>query len=402
MKKHRLRVFRSPIERFREFIQEQQSVGIVIIFATLLSLFLSNFLLRENYTNIWHEPISLSFIKSTFSTNLELIINDMLMPIFFLLVGLEIKREVVAGALSNIKTAILPIVAAIGGMLFPAVIYLLFNYGNPNVSGWAIPTATDIAFALAIMTILGNKVPLSLKLLLTTLAVVDDLGAIIVIAVFYTAKINFIYLAFAVVAYIILLLFNSFKVKMLELYLLVGIMLWFFILQSGIHATIAGVMVATAIPYNNNKEDNLIDRLEKVIHLPVNFFILPLFAMCNTAIIIDVSYIQHIGDALSLGIIIGLVVGKTLGIFSFVYIFTKTRLLSLPKDINLIQLIGMAMLGGIGFTMSIFITMLAFKTDQQILAAKLNIMIASLIAGVFGYTILYLNDSKNNDRQKNT
>lgn len=402
MKKRRFRVFRSPIERFKEFIQEQQSVGIVIILATLLSLFLSNFLLRENYTHIWHEVISLSFINTTFATNLELIINDMLMPIFFLLVGLEIKREVVAGALSNIKTAILPIVAAIGGMLFPAVIYLLFNYGSPNVSGWAIPTATDIAFALAIMTILGNKVPLSLKLLLTTLAVVDDLGAIIVIAVFYTAKINFIYLALAIAAYIILLLYNSFKVKILELYLLVGIMLWFFILQSGIHATIAGVMVATAIPYNNNKEDNLIDRLEKVIHLPVNFLILPLFAMCNTAIIIDVSYIQHIGDALSLGIIIGLVVGKTLGIFSFVYIFTKTRLLSLPKDINLIQLIGMAMLGGIGFTMSIFITMLAFKTDQQILAAKLNIMIASLIAGVFGYTILYLNDSKNNDRQKNT
>lgn len=398
MKKRRLRVFRSPIERFKEFIQEQQSVGIVIILATLLSLLLSNFLLRENYTHIWHEVISLSFIHTTFATNLELIINDMLMPIFFLLVGLEIKREVVAGALSNIKTAMLPIVAAIGGMLFPAVIYLLFNFGSPNASGWAIPTATDIAFALAIMTILGNKVPLSLKLLLTTLAVVDDLGAIIVIAVFYTAKINFIYLALAIAAYIILLLFNSFKVKILELYLLVGIMLWFFILQSGIHATIAGVMVATAIPYNNNKEDNLIDRLEKVIHLPVNFLILPLFAMCNTAIIIDVSYIQHIGDALSLGIIIGLVIGKTLGIFSFVYIFTKTKLLSLPKDINLTQLIGMAMLGGIGFTMSIFITMLAFKTDQQILAAKLNIMIASLIAGILGYTILYFNYSKNNDR----
>ena len=315
-------------------------------------------------------------------------INDGLMAIFFLLIGLELEREVYDGELSTIQNALLPMAGALGGMIVPAGIFLVFNYGTPTQSGAGIPMATDIAFALGILSLLGNKVPASLKIFLTALAVIDDLGAIIIIAIFYTKTIVWMYLLIALSIWAFLFLLNRFKIHNLIPYIIGGIGLWYCMLHSGVHATIAGVMLAFVIPFGNggNKSPSFI--LQHFLHKPIAFIILPLFALANTAITIGENAHTIIFESYSIGIMLGLVIGKGLGIFLFCMIALALGICTLPTEIKKIHIIGAAFLGGIGFTMSIFITMLAFDDDIIINNAKLVILVSSFVAGLIGFLIL--------------
>lgn len=313
------------------------------------------------------------------------------MAIFFLLIGLELEREIYVGELSNIKDAILPITGAFGGMVVPALLYLSFNLGTKTHSGYGIPMATDIAFAIGILSLLGNKVPLSLKVFLTALAVIDDLGAILMIALFYTKTIYFTNLLISLSIFVGLLLMKRLKVKSLILYLIGGIFMWYFMLNSGVHATITGILLAFAIPFGDGGENTISHKLQNWLHKPVAFIIIPLFALSNTAIIIGKDWMTTFSETYSLGIIIGLCIGKPLGILSFIYLAVKLKLTELPKDVNWNQLLGVGFLGGIGFTMSIFITLLAFDDSQIINNSKFMILIASFISGTIGF--IWLNKS---------
>lgn len=347
-----------------------------MITTSVLSLLLANSNDGESFVHFWHTKVADLF-------SVEWFINDVLMSFFFLLVGLEIKREIVAGALANRKAAALPVVAAIGGMLFPALLFTLFNYNQPTASGWAIPTATDIAFALAILNIVRKYVPGNAVVMLSTLAVADDLGAVLVIALFYTAELNFMALLIAAILFGILLLCNKMNVKKLFIYLILGIILWFAVWQSGVHATIAGVLLAFAIPFSKDEKSpfqTLLHLLEK----PVNYAVLPLFALCNTAIIIEAEYIQSITSPLALGIISGLVLGKVTGVFSFSWLAVKSGWASLPSLLRWKHVFGLGLLSGIGFTMSVFVTLLAFSDTIIIAQAKLYIIIASCISATAG------------------
>ena len=319
-------------------------------------------------------------------------INDGLMAIFFLLIGLELKRELYKGELSNIKNALLPIFAAIGGIVVPALIHLAFNYGTPTQSGIGIPMATDIAFALGALALLGNRVPASLKVFLTALAVMDDLGAIIVIAIFYTAKLSTIYLFGAIVVFGILFLLKKAQVMSLIPYLLGGVLMWFFMLESGIHATIAGVLLAFAIPFSDIEDDETSPcyKLESFLHNPVAFVILPIFALANTGIVIGADWLQSLSTTNSLGVLGGLIIGKPIGIALMSFAVVAIGICRLPLDLNRKHIIGAGFLGGIGFTMSIFITNLAFTDSSVINNAKMAILLASLAAGTIGFVWLKL------------
>lgn len=341
---------------------------------------LANSSFSEEYLCIWHFPIA--------NHPAEHWINDGLMAIFFLLIGLELEREVYIGELSKLKDAILPIFGALGGMLFPALLYLVFNFSTPTRSGFGIPMATDIAFAVGILSLLGNRVPLSLKIFLTALAVIDDLGAIIMIAVFYTKTIYFTNLLLSLSIFVLLLIMNRLKVKSLILYLIGGVFMWYFMLHSGVHATITGILLAFAIPFGDGGEDSTSYKLQSWLHFPVAFVVIPLFALCNTAISIGKDWMQIISEPYSLGILFGLTIGKPLGIVSFIFIAIKLKLTKLPKDVNWNQLIAVGFLGGIGFTMSIFITLLAFDDNQIINNSKFMILIASFISGAIGFVWL--------------
>ena len=373
----------------RQFMNSERSGGFVLIFCTLASLILTNSSIGKYYLAIW------DFHVGTHS--LAHWINDGLMAIFFLLVGLELIQEIREGELSNIKRASLPISAALGGMLIPAAIYLFLNYGKDTESGYGIPMATDIAFALGILSLLGNRVPTSLKVFLTALAVIDDLGAILVIALFYTTSFSWISFLCSIAIFISLLLLNKvFKIKNIFPYILGGIFMWFFMLQSGIHATIAGVLLAITIPFEKKQPECLSNKMQHALHYPVTFFILPLFALANTAIIIEGGWERSVAEPFALGIILGLVIGKPVGIILFSMIMVKLKLSSLPNGVKWKEMIGVAMLGGIGFTMSIFITLLAFKDNMQYINdSKLMILIASLAAGIAGYVWLNFVLSKN-------
>ncbi|MDQ3253818.1 MAG: Na+/H+ antiporter NhaA [Acidobacteriota bacterium] len=371
---------------FRNFFESEKSSGIVLIICTVVSLLLANSIIGAKYLSIWHVYVG--------GLSVEHWINDALMAVFFLLIGLELERELYNGELSNFKNALLPIVAAIGGICVPASIHFALNSGTPTQAGLGIPMATDIAFALGVLALVGSRVPASLKVFLTALAVMDDLGAIIVIAVFYTAQLSIAYLIGALAVFGLLVALNRFfRMMSLVPYLLGGALMWFLMLKSGVHATIAGVLLAFAIPFSAKEDDeeSPSHRLEHFLHKPVAFIILPIFALANTGIFIGAEWAQNLTSANSSGIIAGLVVGKPLGIMLLSFVAVTIGICKLPLDLNWWHVFGAGLLGGIGFTMSIFITNLAFVGNvETINASKMAILLASLTAGTIGFLWLKL------------
>lgn len=371
---------------FKRFSESEKSGGILLVICTVVSLLLANSIIGANYLSIWQILVGgLSF---------EHWINDALMAVFFLLIGLELEREFYSGELSNFKNALLPIFAALGGICLPALIHFLLNSGTPTQAGIGIPIATDIAFALGVLALLGSRVPASLKVFLTALAVMDDLGAIIIIAVFYTTQLSIAYLISAIAIFCLLVVLNRFfRVMSLIPYLLGGALMWFLMLKSGVHATIAGVLLAFAIPFSakDDDEESPSYRLEHFLQKPVAFIILPIFALANTGIVIGPDWAQNLTSANSWGIIGGLVLGKPLGIMLFSFVSVSIGICRLPFDLNWRHLFGAGLLGGIGFTMSIFITNLAFvRNAEMINASKMAILLASLTAGTIGFLWLRL------------
>jgi NhaA family Na+:H+ antiporter len=378
MKKTIKRIYNSNL--FNEFFESEKATGLILIACTVFSLFMANSIFGSQYLHTWHMKLG--------GESLEYWINDGLMTIFFLLIGLELEREIYEGELSNIKDALLPIFAALGGMLVPAGLYLLLNYGGIAQAGAGIPMATDIAFALGILSLLGNRVPLSLKIFLTALAVIDDLGAIMVIAIFYTKTILWSNLFYALGTMLVLFILNRMKVKSLIPYLIGGVIMWWFMLHSGIHATVTGVLLAFVIPFGNGDKNSTSSILQHFLHKPVGFLILPLFALANTAIVISSNIGETIAQHYSIGIALGLIVGKPLGIYLFSLLAVSLGICKLPSDMNWKTIIGVGFLGGIGFTMSIFITLLAFDDKTIISNAKFIILLSSLIAGIIGFVFL--------------
>ncbi len=373
---------------FREFLASEQTSGILLIICTIASLLLANSSLGTAYLDFWHSaagftagPISLNF-------TLEQWVNDGLMTVFFLLVGLEIERELYIGELADLKQAMLPIAAAAGGMLVPALIHFLLNHGTVTQRGAGIPMATDIAFAIGVLALFGSTVPLSLKIFLTALAIIDDLGAIIIIALFYTGSLSLGYLVAALGIFALLLVINRLGVNRLWAYLMPGVCLWYCLLQSGVHATLAGVLLAFAIPFRRGDERSPSYQLQHFLHKPVAFLIMPLFALANTGILLGPDWADSLTSLNSLGIFGGLVLGKPLGICLFSLLAIKLGLSRLPKGVDWQHLLGAGFLGGIGFTMSIFITLLAFNDPHLIQNAKIAVMLSSLTAGIIGAAIL--------------
>jgi len=371
---------------FKNIFASSKSGGILLIICTILSLIATNSILGANYLSLWQTYIG--------GLSLEHWINDGLMAIFFLFIGLELEREFYVGELSDFRNALLPIFAAIGGLCLPALIHFILNVGTETQAGIGIPMATDIAFALGVLAILGNRVPASLKIFLTAFAVMDDLGAIIIIAVFYTGQFELWYLVGALAIWVLLVAANRFlKVMSLVPYLIGGALMWFLMLKSGVHATIAGVLLAFAIPFSAKQDDAKSPsyRLENALHKPVAFFILPIFALCNTGIVIGADWAQNLTTANSLGIIGGLVVGKPLGVTLLSFFAVAVGICRLPLDLNWRHVFGAGLLGGIGFTMSIFITNLAFVGNAETInASKMAILLASLTAGTIGFVWLKL------------
>ena len=370
---------------FKDFFESEKSGGLILLSVTILSLLLANSPFQREYIAFWETNIG--------SHSITHWINDGLMAIFFLLIGLELEREMYQGELSSIKNASLPIFGALGGMIVPAGLFLLLNFGTITQNGAGIPMATDIAFAIGILSLLGSRVPTSLKVFLTALAVIDDIGAILVIAVFYTDNIAFINLliAFAIMGFLFIL--NRRKVHNLIPYLIGGAGMWYFMLNSGVHATITGVLLAFVIPFGDGSKKTSSYKLQHFLHKPVAFFILPLFAIANTGIAIGHDWHEGLNHPNTIGIILGLVVGKPLGIWLFSFLAVSLGICTLPKDLKWSNIVGAGMLGGIGFTMSIFITLLAFKNDGEevITYSKIAILIASFIAGTIGFLWLKFN-----------
>ena len=371
---------------YKDFFESEKSGGLVLIAFTLISLAIANSAFGSSYLHFWENSFA--------GHSIEHWINDGLMTIFFLLIGLELEREIYQGELSNIKDALLPIFGAIGGMIIPATIFLLFNFGTETQSGAGIPMATDIAFALGILSLLGNRVPTSLKIFLTALAVIDDLGAIMIIAIFYTKALFWSNLIIALGFFSFLLALNRLKVRNLIPYLIGGVFMWYFMLHSGVHATITGVLLAFAIPFGNGGEKSTSYILQHFLHKPVAFIILPIFALANTAIVIGTDFTTIITQNYSIGIALGLIIGKPLGIITILFIAIKLGWCKLPNDLNWKSILGVGFLAGIGFTMSIFITLLAFENETIINNAKFIILLASLVAGLIGFISLKLTLSK--------
>jgi len=371
-----------------DFLESEKASGFILIIFTIVSLILANSIWSDSYLNFWHLQIG--------NQSLEYWINDGLMTIFFLLIGLELEREFYNGELSNLKNALLPLSAALGGMIVPAGLYLFLNYGTVTQSGAGIPMATDIAFALGILSLLGSRVPISLKIFLTALAVIDDLGAILIIAIFYTKEIIWSNLLIAVGIFAFLFLLNRLKIRNLIPYIVCGIIMWYFMLNSGVHATITGVLLAFVIPFGNGDEKSSSFILQHILHKPVAFFILPLFALANTAIIFNSDWHFMLSHNYTLGIALGLIVGKPVGIWLFSYLTVKLKISQLPEDLNWKSILGVSFLGGIGFTMSIFITLLAFSDGEHIVNSKIMILISSLVAGIIGLLYLKINLKNHN------
>jgi len=368
---------------FKEFFDSEKSSGILLILFTAFALILTNSPIGENYLSLWQWHVG--------GLSLEHWINDALMAIFFLLIGLELERELYVGELSNFRVALLPIAAAIGGMIVPALIHFSFNAETITQSGFGIPMATDIAFAIGILAILGNRIPSPLKVFVVAFAVIDDLGAIIVIATFYTAQLSIEYLIGALGVWILLFMMNRFRVMSLVPYIIGGVLMWYLTLKSGVHASIAGVALAFAIPFTakNRSAKSPSHKLEHFLHKPVAFIILPLFALANTGIVVGADWMQDLASSNSIGIIVGLILGKPIGISLCCFAAVASGMCRLPLDVTWRHIFGAGMLGGIGFTMSIFITNLAFHESAEITnASKMAILLASLTAGAIGYVWL--------------
>lgn len=448
MKKSSLDVY--LVLPIKNFIEKQTSVGLLLIFSAILALVFANSPLAESYHSLWKQYIHVGFNDFIIKKNLLHWINDGLMSMFFFLVGLELKREIMQGQLASFRNAILPIAAAIGGMVVPALIYYYFNAGSDSLSGWGIPMATDIAFALGILYLLGNRVPLSLKVFLTAIAIVDDLGAVIVIALFYTADLSLQSLAIGVFFLLILLSANYLGIRNTIFYAIMGIGgLWLAILLSGVHATIAAVLAAFAIPTSKridtplflrkvrllsskikrlqntdelneqHREEKItntmekfssltedatppLQRLEHALHPFVSFVVLPIFAFANAGVTIDANSFDFIQSPIAIGIIAGLILGKFFGIVLFTRLLVSLRVSSLPNAVEWKHIYGVGFLAGIGFTMSLFITELAFENEAYLIQAKIGILSASLIAGVIGFFYLNWISKKPIHRKKNT
>ena len=373
---------------FRDFFNSSNAGGMLLFMCVIISLILANSPYALALQHLLETQFG--FENSTLHLNYAVLlwINDGLMAIFFLLVGLEIKREVVEGELSSPKKASLPVLCAVGGAIVPAIIYLGINAGKETAGGWGIPMATDIAFALAVIGLLGNRIPASLKIFLAALAIVDDLIAILVIAFFYSSGIHGMYLLYAAIGVLILIAMNRFGVRNPYLYLLPGVFIWYYIHHSGIHATIAGVLVAMTIPTNKTAVESPLERLEHALTKPVNFFIIPLFAFANTNITLTSEMFAGLTSPLGLGVGLGLLLGKPIGILITSFVCTKAKLSALPAGSSWSHIAGVGLLAGIGFTMSIFIAILSFNDAYHIAEAKLAILITSLLAGIAGYLLL--------------
>ncbi len=365
---------------FKEFIANERSAGLMLMACSVLSLIVANSYFGPAYLDFWQSylgPLTVSYW-----------VNDGLMAIFFLLIGLELKRELYKGELSNFRNALLPIVAAAGGVILPALLHLWLNSGTPTQAGIGIPMATDIAFALSILSLAGDRIPLSLKVFLTALAVIDDLIAIIVIAVFYTSKFSAMYLLLSLGVFAVLAILNRMKVGNLIVYMILGALMWYFMFRSGVHATIAGVLLAFTIPFTKIRDDESSSsyKLEHLLHRPVAFLVLPVFALANTGIVISSGSVASLTTPNSVGIFIGLFFGKVVGITVLSYIAVKLHICRLPLYLQWRHIIGAGFLAGIGFTMSIFITNLAFKGDSALINnSKMAILLTSLISGIVGY-----------------
>ena len=382
---------------FRWFFKLEAASGLILLFAAIVALIISNSNLSELYFSTLNNYLFIGI--NDFGLKLSVIhwINDALMAIFFFFVTLEIKREFLQGELSNIKQALLPIIAAVGGMLVPALIYIFINFDDSTtLNGWAIPSATDIAFSLGVLSLLGKRVPISLKVFLTALAIIDDLGAIVIIALFYSGDLSIKYLILMLIAFIILLIINKFNIKKFLPYLIVGLFLWDFTHNSGIHATIAGVLLAMTIPHREKEKDfSLLIKVEHAISPYVAFGIMPLFAFANAGVSLDGLSISSLLDKVPLGILLGLFVGKQLGVFVFSYVSIKMKIAQMPNNANWFNLYGVGILTGIGFTMSLFVGNLAFVENMQYMdGVKIGVLTGSLLSTLAGYFLILLTPNK--------
>ena len=389
-----LRYLSSP---FKWFFKLEAASGLVLLLSAIIALVISNSNLSELYFETLESYVFLGL--NNFGLKLSVLhwINDVLMAIFFFFVTLEIKREFIQGELSNIKQAILPIIAAVGGMLVPALIYVYINFGNTEtLNGWAIPSATDIAFSLGVLSLLGSRVPISLKVFLTALAIIDDLGAIVIIAFFYSGDLSVNNLSMMLVSFIILLALNKFDIKKFLPYLIVGIFLWHFTHESGIHATIAGVLLAMTIPHRKKEKDfSLLIKIEHAISPYVAFGIMPLFAFANAGVSLEGLSLASLLNKVPLGIVLGLFVGKQLGVFVFSYVSIKLKVAQMPNNSNWFNLYGVGVLTGIGFTMSLFVGNLAFVENMQYIdGVKIGVLTGSLLSTLFGYFLILLTPNK--------
>ena len=386
-------------QAIKNFFAREEKSGILLLLFATLALITVNSPLNSLYYDIKYTDVPISLGEFNFTKTISHWVNDGLMAIFFFVIGLELKREILEGELSSFDRMVLPAIAAIGGMVAPAIIYVLININNPeNMSGWAIPTATDIAFSLAVLLIIGKNVPLSLKVFLLSLAIIDDLGAVLIIAFFYTAQISGTYLIYSSIVFVLLILINRMGINKMYLYMILGIFLWYFVLKSGVHATIAGVLLATTIPNtsNNGLEHSMLKDLEHKLHNFVGILVLPIFAFFNSDINFADVTLSSVYSPLSLGVILGLLLGKPIGITLFTYVGMKTNLFNLPENVTIKDVFGLSLLCGIGFTMSLFINGLAFSDPVLIDSSKLGIFIGSMISAVAGYLILKSKYQKSN------
>ncbi len=389
-----LRYISSP---FKWFFKLEAASGLVLLISAILALIISNSDLSSLYFETLNKYLFIGI--NNFGLKLSVLhwINDALMAIFFFFVTLEIKREFLQGELSNIKQALLPIIAAVGGMVVPALFYVVINFGDPEtINGWAIPSATDIAFSLGVLSLLGKRVPLSLKVFLTALAIIDDLGAILIIALFYSGDLNVMYLSLMLVAFIILLVINKFDIKVFFPYLLIGLLLWDFTHNSGIHATIAGVLLAMTIPHRKKEKDfSLLIKIEHAISPYVAFGIMPLFAFANAGVSLEGLSLSSLLDKVPLGIVLGLFVGKQLGVFVFSYVSIKLKIAQMPGNSSWYNFYGVGILTGIGFTMSLFVGNLAFVENAQYMdGVKIGVLTGSLLSTLAGYFLILLTPDK--------
>ena len=378
-------------QAIKNFFSREEKSGILLLLFATLALITVNSPLQSLYYDVKYTDIPINLGDFNFTKSVSHWVNDGLMAIFFFVIGLELKREILEGELSSFDRMVLPAIAAVGGMAAPALIYILININNPeNMSGWAIPTATDIAFSLAVLLIIGKSVPLSLKVFLLSLAIIDDLGAVLIIAFFYTAEISSVYLLYSLIVFGLLIVVNLSGNQKMYIYMVLGIFLWYFVLKSGVHATIAGVLLATTIPNNveNNVDHSMLKHLEHKLHNFVGILVLPVFAFFNSDINFSDVTMSSVFSPLSMGVILGLLLGKPIGITLFTYVGMKTKLFSLPENVTLKDVFGLSLLCGIGFTMSLFINGLAFTETYLIDSSKLGIFIGSIVSAIAGYLIL--------------